>query len=84
MSDPLFDLADEHGWTVVVYPDTHATHGSGFRCLITRKAEITEYDVLADVCGLLLSRLRDEHPDPDVADKAADLLLALHMKSRTV
>ena len=80
----MFELADEEGWAVLFHPQDCDEHGSGFNCVITRHEEVPETRIIMDITCLMLGRLRDEHPNPDVADKAVELLVLLGAKSATV
>lgn len=80
----LYELAEEEGWSALFYPFDSLEHGAGFNCVITRHEEVEETRVVIDILCLLLGRLRDEHPNPDVADKAVELLVLLGAKAATV
>lgn len=79
MGAPTAQLINQHGWAVCVYPtDNEIALNVG-----TKGSEDLEL-LNAIACTALAGTLRDNHPDPIVADKAADLILALHTHTRTV
>ena len=74
------ELVKQHGWVVIIHP-----MGGEIRCLrCIAPGNPPDLAVRTIACIALLGDIRDEHPNPIVADKAAELLIALNTHSRTV
>ena len=66
-------LAQQYGWGIVMHPNPDGTIQ-----VRTANAQNANYiDMIATCCATFLGTLRDEHPDPDIANIAATTLLAL-------
>lgn len=79
---PPAQLATQYGWAVCVYPvDGTIAMNATFRQNVTNDMDI---EVKTIACVALLGILRDNHPDPLVADRAADLIIALKTHTSTV
>jgi hypothetical protein len=72
------------GWAVVI----KKTSQHEVNLEIIANAELpevpTELTIVLIACSTLLGKLRDDHPDSDVCDKAVDLLVQLNISSHTL
>jgi hypothetical protein len=77
----LPELAKQSDWNLLLYPDPEdRTH---YHLLVTSTPG-AEINAITTSCLVLLGRIRDEHPNEEIADKAAEMLVNLNTWSRTV
>lgn len=66
-------ISVQRSWACIVYPEEDGM----LRYLSRHNQELSHLDIVTMTSVALLGRLRDIHPNPDVADCAVDLLNAL-------
>jgi hypothetical protein len=81
LNNSVLDLADKVGWAILIYPSLEGpiNYNNSYS-----ESRFTQIDVVERAVVALLGRLRDGHPDPLVADKAVELLNAMHYTTTTI
>ena len=80
MEDSIETIARRRGWVVTIYPD----FDGNFNLFTAKKPGVSEEEMLRISACIILGKLRDEHPNPTIADRAVDLLVALQAYARTI